>query len=51
MKIVHINTSDVGGGAAIAAGRHCEAMIYNGIDSVLLTRIKATHNSFRITTN
>ena len=36
MKIVHINCSDVSGGAAIASRRLCEAMISNGIDSKLL---------------
>lgn len=36
MKIVHINTASVGGGAAIAAMRHVEAMICAGHDTVLL---------------
>ena len=40
MKVVHINTQDSGGGAAIAAFRHCEAMKRNGIDSFLLVHRK-----------
>lgn len=40
MKVVHINTQDSGGGAAIAAFRHCEAMKRNGIDSLLLVHRK-----------
>lgn len=36
MKILHVNTYDVGGGAAIAAMRHCEAMTYAGIDAQLM---------------
>ena len=27
LKIIHINATDCGGGAAIACSRHCEAMI------------------------
>lgn len=46
MKIIHINSSDLGGGAAIAAGRHCEAMIRNGIDSEMLTISKGTHKPY-----
>lgn len=33
MKVVHINTDASKGGAAIAARRHCEAMIAAGIDA------------------
>lgn len=36
MKIVHINTASSGGGAAIAAMRHCEAMINAGHDASLI---------------
>lgn len=36
MKVLHINTA-LGGGAGIAALRHCEAMRAAGIDSKLLT--------------
>jgi glycosyltransferase involved in cell wall biosynthesis len=38
--IVHINFSDDGGGAAIAACRHCEAMRVNGIDATMLVASK-----------
>lgn len=37
MKIVHINTDSSKGGAAIAARRHCEAMIAAGIDAKLVS--------------
>lgn len=41
MKVLHINTGDCGGGAAIAARRHCEAMRAAGIDASLLSlRVK-----------
>ena len=36
MKIVHITTSNRGGGAAIAAMRHSEALCRKGFDSVVL---------------
>lgn len=36
MKIVHINTYDSGGGAAIAARRHCEAMRIAGFDARMI---------------
>lgn len=36
MKIVHINKSDIRGGAAIAASRIVEALISSGIDAKLL---------------
>lgn len=36
MKVLHINTYASGGGAAIAARRHCEAMRKAGIDAKLL---------------
>lgn len=40
MKIVHINIGDTGGGAAIAARRHCEAMRRAGIDAQMLVLSK-----------
>lgn len=46
MRIVHINYSDVGGGAAIACARHCEAMLQSGIDAAMLTIAKSTHKPF-----
>lgn len=46
MKIVHINYSDVGGGAAIACARHCEAMLQSGIDAEMLTIAKSTYKPF-----
>lgn len=46
MKVVHINASDHGGGAAIAACRHCEAMLQNGIDAIVLTMTKHTHRTY-----
>lgn len=36
MKIVHINTYDSGGGAAIAASRHCEAMLQAGYEARMI---------------
>lgn len=36
MKIIHINATDAGGGAAIAAFRHCEAMRKAGLDAEML---------------
>lgn len=36
LKIIHINATDCGGGAAIACSRHCEAMIKAGCDSHML---------------
>lgn len=36
MKILHITTSNRGGGAAIAATRHSEVLQRKGIDSVVL---------------
>lgn len=39
MKVVHINTSSFGGGAAIAAYRHVEAMSKIGFDAKLLTKV------------
>lgn len=36
MNILHINSSDKGGGAAIACLRHCEAMRLAGIDAKML---------------
>lgn len=46
MKVVHINTNDLGGGAAIAASRHCEAMIRNGIDAKMITLTKGSHKPY-----
>jgi len=43
MKVVHINTNDLGGGAAIAASRHCEAMRMAGIEAKLITLSKGSH--------
>jgi glycosyltransferase involved in cell wall biosynthesis len=40
MKVIHINAHDSGGGAAIAAYRHCEAMYRAGIDSKMLVLIR-----------
>lgn len=40
MKILHINFTDQGGGAAIAAYRHHEAMRVNGYDSRMLVEYK-----------
>ena len=36
MKIVHLNTNSDSGGAAIAAKRHCQAMIAAGIDAKMV---------------
>lgn len=44
MKIVHINASDVGGGAAIASKRHAEAMRQAGIDSCVLVAYSSSHS-------
>lgn len=46
MKVVHINTNDLGGGAAIAASRHCEAMIQAGIDAKMITLTKGSHKPY-----
>lgn len=46
MKIVHINTNDLGGGAAIAASRHCEAMLQEGVDAKLVTLSKGSHKPY-----
>lgn len=40
MKVIHINSSDRTGGAAIAASRHCEAMREAGIDAKMLVMYK-----------
>lgn len=42
MKVVHINHSDWGGGAAIAAHRLHEAMLLTGLDSTMLVVNKNT---------
>lgn len=46
MKVVHINANDLGGGAAIAASRHCEAMLQAGIDAKLITLTKGSHKPY-----
>lgn len=46
MKVVHINTMDCGGGAAIACSRHCEAMIKAGCESCMLVVSKTGHQTF-----
>ena len=46
MKIVHINTNDSGGGAAIACIRHCEAMRAIGHDSSIVVLKKNTDIDF-----
>lgn len=45
MKVLHISTDDIIGGAAIAAFRLNEAMIQNGIDSKLLVANKKSHSN------
>jgi glycosyltransferase involved in cell wall biosynthesis len=42
MKVVHVSTSDIGGGAAIAAHRLHLAMLEQGIDSKMLVMTKLT---------
>ena len=42
MKIIHINTHDTSGGAAIATKRLHLAMLRNGIDSTMLVYTRAT---------
>ena len=42
MKVVHINTSDINGGAAIAAHRLHLAMLKQGIDSKMLVMTKSS---------
>lgn len=44
MKVLHINYSDAGGGAAIAAYRHHEALRRAGIDSHMLVQLKKTND-------
>lgn len=46
LKIVHISASDIGGGASIAACRHCEAMLKIGIDSRIVTLTKGSHKNY-----
>lgn len=46
LKIIHINATDCGGGAAIACSRHCEAMIKARCDSRMLVVSKRGHQSF-----
>lgn len=44
MKVLLVNTSEQGGGAAIATSRLKEALIDNGIRAKLLVRVKKTNN-------
>lgn len=46
MKILHINFTDKGGGAAIAAYRHHEALRRAGIDSHMLVLVKKTDDPY-----
>lgn len=46
MKIVHINTSDTGGGAAIACARHCEAMLSDGHDAKIFVVTKTSRKDY-----
>lgn len=46
LKVVHINTSDTGGGAAIAAVRHVEAMRRAGIDAAIVCIKKDSDKQF-----
>lgn len=46
MKVLHINSTDRGGGAAIAAYRHHEAMRRAGIDSRMLVQSKLGNDSY-----
>ena len=40
MKVVHLSTSDNGGGASIACRRISDSLILNGVDSVILVQNK-----------
>lgn len=46
MKILHVDTSDASGGAAIAAMRHCEAMRAAGIDAQFLCIAPQSQKTF-----
>lgn len=46
MRVLHINFTDTGGGAAIAAYRHHDAMLRAGIDSHMLVLIKKTESPY-----
>lgn len=46
MKIVHVNTCDYGGGAAIAALRHTEAMRDAGLDACMLVLEKKSNKDY-----
>lgn len=48
MNIVHVTTSNKGGGAAIAAIRHSEALRRKGIDSVVLAGKGITQDKCRV---
>ena len=45
MKIVHLNSSDSGGGASIACRRISDALKLNGIDSKVLVQNKKSQAS------
>lgn len=51
MKIAHINFTDAGGGAAIAALRICKAQREYGLDAKLYVIYKKTNNNFVIELN
>lgn len=46
MKIVHINATDVGGGAAIACTRHCEAMLKAGLEATMVVSSKYSRKDY-----
>ena len=48
MKILHINTTDIVGGAGIAAYRLHTALRNEGIESFMLVQIKKSENEFVI---
>lgn len=48
MKVLHINWSDIAGGAAIAASRHNQAMRQAGIDSKMLVLSKRSNDPYVI---
>ncbi len=50
MKVLHINTSDTAGGAAIAAMRLHKAMLANGIDSTFFCLNRTINDDERILT-
>ena len=50
MKVLHINTSDSSGGAAIAAFRLHSAMLSNGINSTYLCLNKTKNDDINVIT-